>query len=181
VPRFCSGCGAHVGRPAPVACAACGKQHWLNAKPSAGALVVRDGRLLLTQRALDPWRGLWCAPSGFCDGEEHPIDAAVREAREEAAIDVRVTGYLGLWIDEYAPATPEGDDAEYVAVAYYHAVPTGDAGDFDHDEVSATRWFEADALPSELAPPVNGSRIYGAWRAAHAAGQTATPLRDRAG
>lgn len=180
MPRFCSACGAAIGRPPPVVCEACGRAHWPNAKPCAAALVVHEGRLLLTRRALDPWRGRWCAPSGFCDGDEHPIAAAEREAREETGVGARVTGYLGLWIDEYAPGTPEGDDPEHVAVAYYHAVPTGEpAGEPDPGEVDAVEWFEPDRLPGELAPPVNGRRIFDAWRAAHAAGETITPLHDR--
>jgi ADP-ribose pyrophosphatase YjhB (NUDIX family) len=169
MPRFCSGCGSPLGRPAPVACAACGRQHWANAKPCAAALVVQDGRLLLTRRAHDPWRGLWCAPSGFCDGDEHPIDAAEREVREETGLGARVTG-----------ETPAGDDAEHVAVAYYHAVPTGETvGSPDPREVDAVEWCDADRLPAELAPPTNGRHIFGAWRTAYAAGETTTPLRDR--
>jgi ADP-ribose pyrophosphatase YjhB (NUDIX family) len=180
MPRFCSSCGAALGRPSPVVCDACGRQHWANAKPCAAALVVRDGRLLMTRRALDPWRGLWCAPSGFCDGDEHPIEAAEREVREETGIGARVTGYLGLWIDEYAPATFAGDDAEYVAVAYYHAVATGESvGNPDRAEVDAVEWFETDSLPADLAPPANGRRIFDAWRSAYTAGQATTPLRDR--
>jgi 8-oxo-dGTP diphosphatase len=180
MPRFCSGCGAALGRPSPTACDGCGRQHWANAKPCAAALVVQNARLLLTRRALDPWRGLWCAPSGFCDGAEHPIDAAEREVREETGIGARVTGYLGLWIDEYAPATPAGDDAEHVAVAYYHAVPTRDpVVTPDPDEVDAVEWFEPDRLPRDLAPPTNGRLIFAAWRAAYAAGATRARLWDR--
>src|SRR5690348_828587 len=108
MPRHCSNCGAWIGAQAPVACGACGAQHWLNASPAAGALVVDEGRLLLTQRAIEPWLGLWCAPSGFCDGDEHPAACAAREALEETGVSVRITGYLGHWIDEYAPAGPEG-------------------------------------------------------------------------
>jgi len=180
MPRFCSTCGASIGTASPVVCRACGASHWANAKPCAAALVVDGGKLLLTRRAIEPWLGLWCAPSGFCDREEHPIDAAVREALEEAGVHVRVTGYLGLWIDEYAPATSAGDDAEHVAVAYYHAVPTGEPATApDPREVAEIGWFAPDRLPRELAPPVNGRRIYAAWRAAYEAGDTDSPLRDR--
>ena len=180
MPRFCSSCGAPIGAASPVVCRACGAPHWANARPCAAALVVDGGKLLLTKRALEPWLGLWCAPSGFCNGAEHPIDAAVREAFEEAGVRVRITGYLGLWIDEYAPASSVGDDAEHVAVGYYHAVPTGEP-DAAHDpgEVSDIGWFAPDQLPRELAPPVNGHRIFDAWRAAYEARDTASPLRER--
>jgi hypothetical protein len=44
--------------------------------------------------------------------------------------------------------------------------------------VSAFGWFEPDALPEPLAPPGNGTRIYGAWREALTAGRLETPLVD---
>ena len=141
--------------------------------------MVADGRLLLTQRAIEPWLGRWCAPSGFCDGGEHPAACAEREALEEAGIRVRIVGYLGHWIDEYTPAGQDGVDPEYCAVSYYHAVPVGDPGVVvDPAEVSAFGWFEPDALPEPLSPPGNGTWIYGAWREALTAGRLDTPLVD---
>jgi 8-oxo-dGTP diphosphatase len=180
MPRVCSVCAAPLDAPAPVVCPVCSTPHWSNAKPCAAALVVHDDKLLMTKRALDPWRGLWCAPSGFCEGAEHPIAAAEREAFEEAGVLVRVTGYLGVWIDEYEPATPEGDDAQYIAVAYYHAILVGNL-DAKHDphEVSEVGWFAPSELPRELAPPVNGKRIFGAWREAYKSGRLTNPLPDR--
>ena len=80
---------------------------------------------------------------------------------------MRITGYLGHWIDEYAPAGPDGIDPEYCAVSYYHAVLDGSADVVvDPAEVSDFGWFEPDALPAPLSPPGNGTRIYGAWREA---------------
>jgi ADP-ribose pyrophosphatase YjhB (NUDIX family) len=180
VPRFCSACGAPIGVHAPVACPACGTQHWLNTKPGAGALVVHDSRLLLTRRAIDPWRGMWCAPSGFCDGDEHPIACAEREALEEAAVRVRVVGYLGHWIDEYLPGEPGGVEPQYCAVSYYHAVPLDEPhAVHDGNEVAEVAWFAPDDVPADVSPPQNGPRIYAAWREAFRAGRLETPLPDR--
>ena len=178
MPRFCSRCAASIGVPAPVTCRACGAEHWANASPAAAALIVQDGKLLLTRRSIEPWRGLWCPPSGFCDGSEHPIATAEREALEEAGLAVRITGYLGTWIAEYAPATAAGDDAEHVAVAYYHAVPAGAAGAHDPVEVAEVAWFAPDEVPGELAPPANGARVLAAWRAAYEAGVLTSALPD---
>lgn len=180
MPRFCSACGASIGARAPIVCSACSTAHWLNASPGAGALVVNDGKLLLTRRAIEPWRGRWCVPSGFCDGDEHPMACAEREAFEEAGIRVRVVGYLGHWIDEYLPAGEDGSDPQYCAVSYYHAVPSGGpAAIHDGDEVAELAWFGPDELPTEFAPPGNGPNIYAAWREAFLAGRTETPLPDR--
>lgn len=180
MPRFCSSCGAPIGRTAPVVCPACGKEHWEIASRAAAALVVHDGRLLLTRRALEPWRGRWCAPSGFCDGPEHPAAAAERETLEEVGLRVRVTGYLGHWVDEYLPGAAGGVEPQWCAVSYYHAVPAGDLElRFDPREVSDARWFPPDELPEELAPPRSGPSIYAAWFEAFRAGRLETPLPDR--
>lgn len=178
MPRFCSACGAPIGAPAPVRCENCGTEHWHNAKPGAAALVMHRGRLLLTQRAIEPWRGLWCAPSGFCDADEHPITCAEREALEEAGIAVKVIGYLGHWIDEYLPAADASSETQYCAVSYFHAVPVGDPHPTGDHEVAQVRWFDPDDLP-ELSPPVNGRKIYAAWRDAVRRGEIETPLPDR--
>ena len=117
---FCSGCGAALAGQPPIQCGNCGRQHWRNAKPAAGGLVVREGKLLLVRRAHDPWRGAWCAPSGFCDGDEHPICTAEREIYEEAGVRARVVGFLGIWVGDYGDEGPTAD-TEWVSVAYYHA------------------------------------------------------------
>jgi len=179
MPRFCSACGAPIGVPAPVACQSCGAGHWMKASRAAAALVVHDGKLLLTQRAHEPWHTLWCAPSGFCDGPEHPAEAAVRETLEEVGLRVRVVGYLGHWVDEYLPGADGGVEPQWCAVSYYHAVLVGGHElSFQQAEVSAAEWFLPDQLPQELAPPGNGPRIYDAWREAFRAGRLESPLPD---
>ena len=134
---------------------------------AAGALVVADGKLLLLRRSIDPWRGAWCAPGGFCDEGEDLASAVVRETREEAGIEIEVTGYLGQWVDEYRPGSDEGDDPTYACVSYFHARVVGEARpQADGVEMSEWGWFEPDALPQPLAPaPGNGAAIYAAWRA----------------
>ena len=180
MPRFCSACGSPIGVRAPVVCRACGAEHWLNASRASAALVVHDGRLLLTRRALEPWLGRWCAPSGFCDGPEHPVATAERETFEEVGLRVRVIGYLGHWVDEYLPGRDDGTEPQYCAVSYYHAVPV-ELSELrcQENEVSDAGWFAPDELPGELAPPGSGSRVFAAWRDAFLAGRCETPLPDR--
>jgi len=65
----------------------CGNKHWgLNG--AAGILLVRGRQILLQHRA--PWvhnGDTWGIPGGARDSHESVLEAAVREAKEEAGID----------------------------------------------------------------------------------------------
>jgi 8-oxo-dGTP diphosphatase len=175
---YCTACGKKLpGRP-PVTCPACGVEHWANAKPCAGALVTdEDGRLLLLRRANEPWLGRWDIPGGFCARDEHPIECAAREAREESGFDVEVTGFLGLWLDRYPdPADPP--HPKVTLNAYYHAKAGARVGPPDHETIEVG-WFEPDALPPEIAFPHHAEAVLAAWREAVEDGRTVTPLPDR--
>lgn len=179
IARFCSQCGTALAAPPPTRCSACGADHWRNAKPATGAVVLDGTRVLLTRRAHGPWRDGWCVPGGFCDTGEHPIDAAERETLEETGTRIRVTGSLGIWLARYADDQTDAD-ADEISVAYYVAEPLeGNARAADPAEVAEARWFELDALPDPLAPPEILPAILRAAQAAVIAGATSTPLPDR--
>jgi 8-oxo-dGTP diphosphatase len=179
--RFCSSCGAALPAPPPVTCVVCGRTHWRNAKPAAGAVVVRDETVLLVRRAHDPWRDMWSAPAGFCDGLEHPIAAAEREAFEETGIRASVTGFLGIWTDSYTDEPGADDeDVELISVVYYYATSLDEgSGTPDPDEVAEARWFPWSELPAALAPPGTLEQVLAAARDAWESGATVTPLPDR--
>jgi ADP-ribose pyrophosphatase YjhB (NUDIX family) len=177
---FCSACGAKLQGRAPINCLACGTHHYVNAKPCAGVLVTDDdGRLLLLRRANEPWLGRWDIPGGFCEIDEHPIATAVREAREECGLEVKVTGFIGMWLDRYPdPADP--DRPSTTLNAYYHARAGAEVGQPDAAETTELGWFEPDALPAEIAFPHHAEAVLAAWRKAVKDGRTETALPDRA-
>jgi len=73
----------------------------VNAKPTGGLVILSGDRFLVVRRAREPKAGLWELPGGFCDGWEHPADAAVREAREELGVTVRLGDLVGMYVGEY--------------------------------------------------------------------------------
>jgi len=55
-----------------------------------GAIVVKDGRVLLVKRATEPSKGLWAIPGGSLELGETLREGAEREIREETGIEVDV-------------------------------------------------------------------------------------------
>jgi 8-oxo-dGTP diphosphatase len=150
--RFCPLCGDRlVRRPIPPdrrehpACSGCDFVFYLPPKLVAGTLPVRDGRLLLTRRAIEPSRGLWTFPGGYVDWGEDVREAARRETREEAGLDVEIESLLGLYSYAGAPV---------VIVVYLASVPPGAEPVACAHEVLELGYFTPDAIPwDQLAFP----------------------------
>ena len=159
---YCPDCGSRLEPPdGPVErvlcqrCPTCGAEHFRNAKPCAGAIVVRNGRVLLGRRAVEPSRGSWDIPGGFVDPWELPDQAAAREVCEETGLEVRLVRLLSIVIDTY-------QDRHYTLNLYYLAEPVGGA-EHPADDLTELRWFGSDELPADLAFP-HCAEVLEAWR-----------------
>lgn len=155
---FCTTCGALLveqmieERPRRV-CPGCGHIHWRNAIPCAGALIIRNGKVLLIRRSIEPFKGYWDIPGGFCEVDEHPAATAIRETREETGIEIELTGLLGIWLDEYVDRPTL--NVYYLAHPLTRRLRVG-------DDANGAAWFAPDALPRRLAF-ANGCLALHAW------------------
>lgn len=124
----------------------CGGAWYANPKPTANVLAERvdDGRLLLVRRARDPFLGCWDIPGGFVeDGEEASV-AAVRELQEETGLDVRITGWVGVFGDRYG-----GDRGEHTCNLFWRGVVDEPDVAAPASDVSELAWFAPDELPAD--------------------------------
>ena len=64
---------------------------------SARSSATADDRIVLVRRAIEPGYGLWVFPGGYVDRGETVTAAALREAREEAGLDVRLDGLINIY------------------------------------------------------------------------------------
>lgn len=141
--RFCIRCGASLmtrvvaGKPRR-ACPACDFVHFVEPKVGVGVMVVEDDRLLLVRRAMEPEKGRWSLPAGYLDYGESPVETAVREAREETGLQVRITGLVDAFHN------PPGAGAT-VFLLYRAERVSGEptAG----DDADAAAFFGRDELP----------------------------------
>ena len=145
----CPRCGAPLVHGEELHCPACGLVIYDNPAPTASALVLRDGRLMLTRRARPPQEGMWDLPGGFVDPLELPEDAVVRELREETGLDIRIERFLGFFLDTY------GDGGVATLNAYFVASVEGGA-EAPADDVSEIGWFPLDEVPTAEIAFANG-------------------------
>lgn len=61
-----------------------------------GAVVLHDEKVIMVRQTYGGLEGKWSIPWGFVDADEPPEIAAIREAKEEAGIDVSLDGLLGM-------------------------------------------------------------------------------------
>ncbi len=103
----------------------------------AAAVVIHDGRVLLTRRAEGQHlAGLWEFPGGKLEEAEAPEATVVRECREECGIEVEVTDILDVTHHRY----PEKE----VLLLFYRCELR--AGEVQHLQVADHAWV----LPAEL-------------------------------
>lgn len=146
--KFCPRCGGPLDGPPPTACPGCGYALFVNARPTANLIIVDGSRFLSVRRAAEPQAGLWELPGGFCDGWEHPADAAIREGLEELGVTVKLRGLVGLYIGsyEYQMETLPVLDAFYLAELGHGTITLNPA------EATEMSWFDL-ADPPPMAFP----------------------------
>ena len=71
---------------------------YIDPKIAVGTIIsTASGRLVLVRRAIEPGYGLWVFPGGYVDRGEPLTVAAIREAREECGLDVRLDGLVNIY------------------------------------------------------------------------------------
>jgi 8-oxo-dGTP pyrophosphatase MutT (NUDIX family) len=116
-------------------------------------LFDESGRILLIHERLEDGSTHWLTPGGGVEEGEHPRDAARREAREEAGIDIRiapeaepvhVTRRLWSWANVFYDQV----DEFYVARVEDGTVPRATAlTDVEQATLIEMRWWR----PADLA------------------------------
>ena len=115
---------------------------YVDPKIAVGTIIrAASGRLVLVRRAIEPGYGKWVFPGGYVDRGEPLTTAALREAREECGLEVRLDGLVNIY--SYAGRTA-------VIVVYAATAISGTLA--PDDECLEAEEFERGALPwSDLA------------------------------
>ncbi|MFO0589228.1 MAG: (deoxy)nucleoside triphosphate pyrophosphohydrolase [Polyangiaceae bacterium] len=114
----------------------------------AAAAVIRDGRVLLTQRKQGSHlAGAWELPGGKAEHDEDPRDAVVRELREELGVEVIVGDILDVTFHRY----PE----KSVLLLFYEAALAQDSPEPRPLDVADLQWAGPADLKDETFPPAD--------------------------
>jgi mutator protein MutT len=125
-------------------CPLCGFVDYHNPRPCVAILILKNDKVLLARRAVEPAKGKWDIPGGFMEPGESAEEAVVREALEETNLLVRVTGFLGSLSDVYG-------DRKWPTINLCFAVEAEDGEPQPLSDVESLSWFAFDQLPKDMA------------------------------
>ena len=111
----------------------------------AGALIIRDGRILF-QRRTD--NGRWGLIGGLLEMNETYQQAALREIREETGLEVRLDHFLGIF-HNHNMVWSNGDAAHVISAMYTAEIVSGEPR--IDEESFELRFFGKDEFPELFA------------------------------
>jgi ADP-ribose pyrophosphatase YjhB (NUDIX family) len=137
-------CGADLelrsvkpSEPDRLVCVQCGFIFYQDPKVAVATIIRDDSdRIVLVKRAIEPGYGKWVCPGGFVDRGEEVLAAAIREAREEAGVHIRIDRLLNVY--SYPGIAP--------VIIVYVATMTGGTLVCD-DECLEVRLFDPGDIP----------------------------------
>lgn len=108
-----------------------------------GAVVLRDGRVLLAKRGKAPRAGSWSLPGGAQKVGETVFDAARREVAEETGLAIEVLGIVDV-VDSIQRDGGGGIQYHYTLIDVFAEAADGVAE--ADDDAAAVGWFTLDEL-----------------------------------
>ena len=146
--QYCPRCGSQLGmksdggrdRPACLT-AGCGFVHFGEPSIGCGAVVLRDGKVLMIQRGLPP-RGTWQIPGGFVEVDEHIHSAVEREVLEESGVIAQMEEAIGFRYQ----AQVHSDRPNSNIYVVFRLAPISGEPNHDGEESLAAGYFSLEQL-----------------------------------
>ncbi|MBN1868367.1 NUDIX domain-containing protein [Candidatus Sumerlaeota bacterium] len=124
---YCPQCGEKsLGRLGATEfhCERCGFTAFRNVAAAVGAIVARDGKILVTRRAKEPGAGMLDLPGGFVEDGETLEEAVRREVREELGLEIGNVSYFGSFPNTYSFKGIDYSTVDGIFVCHVDSEPT---------------------------------------------------------
>ena len=90
-----------------------------------GAIIIREGKILLEKRKNEPGRGKWSIPGGVVNLGESPELAVVREVKEETGLEVAAPCLIDV-VSDVSLDENEKIKYHFIVVDYFVTVCRGE-------------------------------------------------------
>lgn len=117
-------------------------------QPAVAGVLLREAKILFLHRKKNPEPHSWALPGGKIDFGENPVDALIRELREEIGIEAEIGALIGVTSFVDAASGIHWISPIYL-VPRWRGEPTIQEPEKHGDLV----WASQDALPHPLMTP----------------------------
>lgn len=102
--RYCPYCKGELSKiKFEYACQKCHGKVYINPAPCVSVIPIKNNKILLARRGIDPKKGAIDFIGGFMNVGETVEEAAKREVLEETGLKIRLKDFLGDYPEYYVP------------------------------------------------------------------------------
>ncbi len=148
--KFCPKCGKTLvekflkqEKTRRLVCENCQFIFYINPIPAVAVILMNDRHIVLVKRKYEPRQRMWSLPAGFMEFSETTEETAIREAKEETNLNIKIKDLFGVF--------PGFDDprVHVVVIVYRAEIINGQMKPGDDAEL--VDFFPLDRLPKEIA------------------------------
>ena len=148
--KFCPKCGSNLAhkfikqeQTERLVCENCNFIFYINPVPAVAVILMNDSQVVLVKRKYEPRKGMWSLPAGFMEYNETTEQTAIREAKEETNLNIKINELFGVF--------PGFDDprVHVILIVYWGEIISGQIK--PGDDAEDVNFFPLDELPDEIA------------------------------
>ncbi|HUS60479.1 MAG TPA: NUDIX hydrolase [Nevskiaceae bacterium] len=117
-------------------CPPCEWTYYPHVGSAAGAVIIKEGKVLMVKRRREPHKDTWMFPAGFADFGEHPLETVAREVQEETGLSVEKANFLEVVQSKSDPREPGH------FVFFYEVVASEGKLKTDEEETQDIAWVD---------------------------------------
>lgn len=149
--KYCPYCGNRFNKHKEFfKCPICSKKVYINSSPTSSAFVIKNGKYLISKRAIEPKKGTYDPVGEFLKNGEHPEKGLLREFKEETGSSIKIIDFLGIYIGENKYKY-QGDFIETLNICYIAELTKSKIE--PRDDVASFHWFPINKIPNNLCDP----------------------------